>query len=137
MTIPKPCLICGTPTEDTSRCPDCTPPTHALSATRRGYDAAWRRLSTRARRLQPWCTDFGTVEDLTTDHSIEAWQQREEGKEITLDLIDVVCRSCNGKRGRARPTSTSSSTTPGRSPSTGPGPLGKPHPAIHTPGGIQ
>lgn len=103
----RPCLECGTPTEDT-RCPEhATARTHDLSATRRGYDAAWTRLSKRARRLQPFCSDCDTVDDLTVDHSAEAWRRHAQGLEIRVEDVDVVCRSCNGKRGRARPTEPS------------------------------
>lgn len=59
-------------------------------------------MSKRARRLQPWCSDCGTVEDLSADHSVEAWARRAEGKAIRLQDIEVVCRSCNSRRGRAR-----------------------------------
>lgn len=100
----RPCLDCGEVTDTGTRCSACRPPDHELSPHQRGYDAAWRRLSRRARRLQPFCSDCGAVDDLTTDHSPEAWKRHAAGREITLDLVAVVCRSCNGKRGRARPT---------------------------------
>lgn len=60
-------------------------------------------MSKRARRLQPWCSDCGSVEDLTTDHSVAAWERKDAGKAIRLEDVDVVCRSCNSRRGRARP----------------------------------
>lgn len=75
------------------------PKTHAAA---RGYDAAWRRLSERARKLQPFCTDCGTTEDLTADHTPEAWERKRAGKPIRLRDVDVVCRSCNSKRGEAK-----------------------------------
>lgn len=101
MTL-KPCIECGELATG-PRCED-----HALTPAKasrqaRGYDAAWQRLSRQARRLQPWCLDCGTSEDLTTDHSPEAWRRRELGLVIRLTDVAVVCRSCNGKRGRARP----------------------------------
>ena len=107
MTL-RPCLTCGEPTEG-SRCDECAPAharTHRTvkrSARDRGYDAAWDALSKRARRLQPFCSDCGTTEDLTTDHSPAAWQRRAEGPPIRLRDVDVVCRSDNARRGRARP----------------------------------
>lgn len=90
----RPCLDCGTPTEGT-RCPEHTQAkTHDLSATARGYDARWQRLSTRARRLQPWCLDCGTTDDLTGDHL--QWPATK------LEHVAVVCRACNTRRGAAR-----------------------------------
>ena len=114
--LPKPCLVCGEPAEGT-RCPDHQQPdrparTHALSPARRGYDAAWRKLSARARRLQPWCTDCGATDDLTTDHSPEAWRRHDTGKPIRLQDVDVVCRSCNSRRGPARTRGEGAPATP-------------------------
>lgn len=101
----RPCLDCQTPTR-AARCPSCrTARAHVVpmaSSSARGYDGQWRRLSERARRLQPWCSDCHAINDLTTDHSPAAWQARAAGRPITLDLIAVVCRSCNSKRGAAR-----------------------------------
>lgn len=91
MTL-RPCLDCGTPSAST-RCTDC-----------RGYDSEWERLSRRARRLQPFCSDCGTPEDLQTDHSPEAWARKAAGKSIRLKDVDVVCGPCNRARGQARPT---------------------------------
>ena len=68
----------------------------------RGYDNRWQRLSKRARELQPFCSDCGRADHLTADHSVAAWQAFEQGKRITLDMIDVVCRWCNADRGAAR-----------------------------------
>lgn len=105
MTLLKACATCGALTDE-ARCATCRPRKHEASASARGYDAAWHRLSVRARRLQPFCSDCGAVDDLTTDHSPEAWEARENGREITLDLVTVVCRPCNSRRGRARPHGT-------------------------------
>lgn len=91
MSVKKPCLDCGTPTAST-RCTAC-----------RGYDSAWERLSQRARKLQPFCTDCGATENLQADHSPEAWARRAAGKAIRLKDIDVVCGPCNVARGQARP----------------------------------
>jgi 5-methylcytosine-specific restriction protein A len=89
----RPCIGCGLPTPLT-RCPEC-----------RGYDHAWDRLSRRARRLQPFCSDCGATEDLQTDHTPEAWARKAAGKPIRLQDIDVVCQDCNIARGAARPES--------------------------------
>ena len=98
-----PCIDCGTPSP-TTRCPEHTKPDLRGTATQRGYDSKWAALSRRARRLQPFCTDCGARDDLTVDHSPEAWARKNAGLVIRLQDVDVCCRSCNSKRGRARPT---------------------------------
>ena len=131
MTL-RPCLGCGEPT-DRTRCPGCQPADQRPSSTRRGYDAAWRRLSQRARRLQPFCDDCGAVADLTTDHTTEAWERHAAGLPIRLQDVAVVCRSCNARRGRAKPVEPRGDT-----PSRGTRrPTVKAQGALHTPGGIQ
>lgn len=98
----KSCIVCGEISE-ANRCSE-----HRLSHApkadtgSRGYGWTWQKLSRRARRLQPWCSDCGATEDLTTDHSPEAWERHEQGKVIRLQHVDVLCRSCNSKRGAAR-----------------------------------
>lgn len=105
MTL-SPCLTCGEPSEG-GRCDE-----HArksspkVSAAQRGYDAAWNRLSAKARRLQPFCTDCGATEDLQADHSEEAWARKARGQRIRLRDIDVTCGRCNRRRGAARPRQT-------------------------------
>lgn len=98
MTL-RPCTVCGEPTAK-PRCPE-----HAHSkpgSTARGYDASWKRLSKRARRLQPFCLDCGSSEDLQADHSPEAWERKERGLPIRLQDISVRCGECNRKAGAAR-----------------------------------
>lgn len=68
----------------------------------RGYDNTWARLSKRARKLQPFCEDCGSEDDLTSDHTEDAWTRREAGKVLRLQDIAVVCRRCNSERGAAR-----------------------------------
>ena len=101
----RPCLKCGVPTE-TSYCPEhqpaSAPKKNKPSREALGYGGPWRRLSLRARKMQPFCSDCGTVEDLTCDHSPEAWRRYEAGLPIRLQDVDVVCRRCNSKRGAAR-----------------------------------
>lgn len=110
----QPCIECGELYEldgRTAHCDRCRPkpderhqPNRKRRGTRhqRGYDNDWARLSKRARELQPWCSDCGTTDDLTADHSTTAWQRRAAGKTIRLRDIDVVCRVCNSERGAAR-----------------------------------
>jgi len=99
VTVLRPCIECGTPADGT-RCPSCEAERQAAldvrrgTPTDRGYDSAWARLSRRARRLQPWCLDCGTTEDLTADH--KRWPAR------SLADVAVVCRPCNSRRGATR-----------------------------------
>lgn len=94
MTL-RPCVVCGEPATGT-RCSE-----------HRGYGSyAWTRLSKRARRLQPWCSDCGSTEDLQCDHSPQAWERAAQRKPLRLKDIDVVCGACNRARGSARPDQT-------------------------------
>lgn len=100
----KTCATCGE-LSDQSYCPAHQPKrkdTRVKDKLAAGYDYQWSKLSRRARRLQPFCTDCGTPKDLTADHTPEAWKRKEQGKPIRLQDIEVVCRSCNSKRGAAR-----------------------------------
>lgn len=102
----RPCRYCGELIAAGSWCIECDPGHRGKPAgtpKERGYDTQWRRLSERARRIQPYCTDCGTTDDLTGDHSREAWRRKDAGLPIRLRDIDVVCRSCNSKRGQQRP----------------------------------
>jgi 5-methylcytosine-specific restriction endonuclease McrA len=112
MTL-RPCLDCGEPAAG-PRCPEHTvdrkPP-----AAERGYDGAWTRLSKRARRLQPFCTDCGSTEDLQADHTPEAWARKAAGKAIRLQDIRVVCGPCNRAAGAARGPSATRGGTPSAS----------------------
>lgn len=113
MEVNKVCAWCGAPftprPDGGSRCEGCAPvrerqpgKRYRGTATERGYDARWDRLSKRARQLQPFCLDCGSSSDLTADHTPAAWKRVEDGKSIRLSDVDVVCRECNGKRGAAR-----------------------------------
>lgn len=100
----KPCIECGLVGE-TSPCEDCAPSATTLRRTsprERGYDAAWDRVSKQARRLQPFCTDCGTEDNLTADHLPIAWVRKEQGLPIRVEDVEVVCSDCNVKRGTSR-----------------------------------
>lgn len=100
----KPCIRCGVPTPST-RCDDCAPTAQSIpttTAAERGYDNNWTKLSRRARRLQPFCTDCGATDDLQADHTPEAWRRKNDGLPIRLQDIEVCCRGCNVRRGAAR-----------------------------------
>lgn len=114
MTL-RPCTGCGEPSP-TTRCPACRAQRAPdPGSTAKGYDYRWQRLSLRARRLQPWCTDCGAVENLTTDHSEEAWRRKAAGKVIRLCDVTVLCGPCNTRAGSSRPGTDRANTT-GRHP---------------------
>lgn len=145
----RPCLTCGEPSPATY----CTehapaPSPHAErrgSARKRGYDTAWDRLSTWARRCQPFCSDCGTTENLTTDHKPSAWARKAAGKSLRLRDVDVVCGPCNARRGSSRPGSERAERTRRGGLTTGGGtppdeqgdPRGKAKSASHTPRGYR
>lgn len=104
--LKRACLDCGAPSEG-SRCPEHTA---AQAAERRpsrypreaGYDRAWRALSARARRMSPMCEVCFTSQDLTADHTPEAWRRRAAGLPIRLQDIRILCRRHNASAGPAR-----------------------------------
>ena len=107
----KPCLKCGDLSRgsycDSHKAPETVgqPPREKTEATRERerdlYNAAWVKLSKRARALQPYCTDCNTREDLSADHLPSAHYWISMGKPLTLLNVDITCRSCNSKRGEA------------------------------------
>lgn len=103
----RPCLTCGSPSPGT-RCPACQAERDARtdaargSFRQRGYGRGWDTLSRRARRLQPFCSDCGSQENLTCDHLPGAWEKVAAGKRLTLRDVDVVCAGCNNRRGARR-----------------------------------
>lgn len=108
MTL-RPCIVCG----EVASGPRCDVHTaRKPAAAARGYDANWTRLSKRARRLQPFCTDCGSAEDLQADHTPEAWTRKAEGKAIRLADVCVVCGPCNRRRGAARGASVTRGDAP-------------------------
>lgn len=124
------CLDCGEPCVG-PRCPEHTVDTKP-TAHARGYDAAWTRLSKRARRLQPFCTDCGSTEDLQCDHTPQAWARKAAGKPIRLRDVQVLCGPCNRAAGAARGRSATRGHAPAdrtREPAVRPNPS-------YTPAGI-
>lgn len=131
MTL-RPCLTCGEPSAK-SRCPTHAPKRTKPSRELRGYDEAWRKLSKRARRLQPFCSRCGSTSDLQADHTPEAWARKAAGLAIRLDDIDVLCGDCNRDAGAARGTDV----TRGDAPTEGVNrPSGKAKFELHT-GGLS
>ena len=96
--LARPCHRCGEPTSATY-CPDCRPapaePTRRLATF--AYDRRWRKLSTRVRKLQPFCLDCGSRDDLTADHIIPVTEAPELAHEPLN--IAVRCRPCNSAKG--------------------------------------
>jgi len=110
----KACLTCGELSAG-SRCPRHTSQAQTRSNNayrerigyhviqRQSYGSQWQRLSRQARRLQPFCSDCFTVDDLSADHSEVAHERQARGLAVRLVDVDVLCRPCNSKRGRSRP----------------------------------
>lgn len=106
--LPRPCLDCGTPSTE-SRC-EAHRPAHARTRERatpeeRGYDAAWRRLSRRARARQNFCTRCQSTRSLSVDHLPSAWWKHDRRLPITLRDVQVLCAVCQAALGSSRPGS--------------------------------
>lgn len=92
----KPCLVCGEVT-DRHRCPaHALPDLRAKDRVTRTRPARWKRLSARLRSRQPFCSSCGTRDDLTVDHVQPLALGGDPFDETNLD---VLCRSCNGRKG--------------------------------------
>lgn len=98
--ILRPCLDCGDVSKFT-RCPGCTSKLNRArgSSTARGYDARWRRLSERYRRLVPWCElrfpDCARVA-ADVDHRIPI---RAGGRSVWANA-QSTCRPCHAQKTR-------------------------------------
>jgi len=102
----KACPACGEPSEQTYCPAHRTRPTDTRTSHRPDTTrAAWRRLSRRARRLQPWCLLCGTTERLEADHSPRAWARATAHLPIRLADINVLCGPCNTHAGSSQPGS--------------------------------
>lgn len=103
----RPCLDCGNPSPST-RCMDCqrnherARPRHDKQHHHHGSNTRWQRHSRRLRRRQKFCTFCGATEDQTLDLIIPATERPD------LVFVDenaqVLCRSCNGRKGNRPPT---------------------------------
>ena len=105
VTILKPCIDCDE-LSDRQRCEEHRPkpaPKPNAKAKSQDYDTAWRKLSERARKAQPFCLWCGTTKSLETDHTPTAWERKAAGKPIRLRDIRVLCGPCNILAGQARP----------------------------------
>lgn len=81
---------------------------------RRGAaNTAWKKLSAKARELQPWCSNCKRTKEqldalglrLEGEHTPEAWAATIAKKPVTLSMIDVLCGPCNRDAGPATPGS--------------------------------
>ena len=90
MKLARPCLACGQPTRNGSRCLTCGPRT----TTERGYGADWQHIARAAIAAQPWCSRCGATSNLTADHVHPL-----VAGGSTHGPVDVLCRSCNGRKG--------------------------------------
>lgn len=110
MPLPRACIECGESIPSGSRCADCRlarDRSNLPSREARGYDYRYRTIRARALRLQPWCTDCGTDQQLSVDHSKRSWELIKQGQRPTMQwfaegLLTVVCMPCNRRRGNAR-----------------------------------
>ena len=99
------CIQCGE-LSDRAYCPEHRPAEapKTKTTTERGYGWSWQKLSQRARRIQNFCSDCGSTEDLQLDHTPETWERWYDRKGIRLEHTGgVVCGDCNIARGQARP----------------------------------
>lgn len=111
----KPCLVCGEPS-DGPRCPEHprgprsgkskTPNIVARNGT------AWKNLSRRLRRLQPWCSVPGCGNtELTVDHIVPLVNG---GAPFDLANLQVLCRSHNSAKGRGEGVTRSDPRSAGK-----------------------
>ena len=89
----RPCLDCNQPTNNGTRCPRCQQTLNARRWARRThYHGNWRKTSRDLRAQQPYCSQCGATQDLTVDHITPR---------TTTDGLDVLCRTCNSRKGGA------------------------------------
>ena len=101
MTFVVPCLICGVPVRNSSRCSAHKRPDRRPSTKRRGS----RSLSTRMRRQalyrDGWtCRTCGLMDRsgklLEADHIVRL----ADGGAHDLENLQILCRSCHGEKSR-------------------------------------
>lgn len=112
MPAVRPCLACGRPTRNGSRCPPCAQAREQKrdqqrgTRTQRGYGNEWHRRAKQAIAASPICVDCGHTgspdNPLTGDHPVPLAR----GGEQLPAVIVVRCRVCNSRRGAGRVAST-------------------------------
>lgn len=102
----RPCVDCGDVIATGTRCDECrtiaTPGKFRDRTHAHWNTARWKRLSKRLRRMQPWCSTCGSTNDLTVDHIVPIALRPD--LTYTLSNLDVLCRSCNGRKDAATRT---------------------------------
>jgi len=97
MPIPKPCLTCGDPTTNGSRCTDCEAERqHDRNARRTHYKGDYKKLAAqvRANAYQCWiCGGVGKPDD--------PWQADHLIPGDPNSPLRAAHRSCNARRGNA------------------------------------
>ena len=98
----RPCAQCGDIIATGTYCTECKPKPAATTKVRpKGHvhtnTTRWKRLSDKARKLQPWCVDCGAHDDLTGDHIIPV----SEDPTLAYEVLNIAvrCRTCNSRRG--------------------------------------
>lgn len=98
MTVLKPCIVCGTPSEDV-RCPEHPKPVHsgAPNVDHPAYanGTRWKNLSHRLRRQQKFCERCGSTRQLTVDHIVR-FKDRPEWAYEEANLR-ILCKTCNSE----------------------------------------
>lgn len=107
----RPCVDCGELAHRT-RCAECQKvyrrpiEQERISFEDAGYDAEFRRIAKKAKKLQPFCLHCGHTgskeNPLSCDHLPSAWERKKAGKKLRLKDVRVLCRVCNSKAGPAR-----------------------------------
>ena len=100
--IARPCISCGEPIATGTYCTECTPVDHRVRHAIRSNPSRWKKLSAKARKLQPWCSTCGTSGDLTADHIIPIVERPDLA--YVIENIDILCRPCNGRKAGAPPS---------------------------------
>lgn len=103
----RPCLRCGELSPE-SYCPEHRRERWNRRVSRSSeYGPNWTALSRKCRKLQPWCTQCGSTEQLETHHTVEAWLKLKHVGALTFSdaekgLLIVLCHRCNVAAGAAR-----------------------------------
>jgi Zn finger protein HypA/HybF involved in hydrogenase expression len=101
------CLDCRRLTTGT-RCPHCTSAMEQHrdqirgNSAARGYDEQWRKLVALAIAAQPWCSDCGIGRQQARADGNPLSGDHLRWPALTLNDVDVCCRSCNSARGAIR-----------------------------------
>lgn len=99
MPIPKPCLTCGDPTPNGSRCQECEAERQAnRNARRTHYKGDYKKLAAqvRAYAVQCWICGEGHRHD-------DPWQADHVTPGDPTSELRAAHRTCNARRGNGKP----------------------------------